>query len=204
MSVQITQEMAAALLNAVESGSQNDVESIAMQISQMHDESLQKKLSELTANLHETLAQIDGSNLLDQTKNDLPDAAERLEYVLQKTEEASSTTMQLAESALAKIDDIEGPAAETLKEVHRDLTEIILAQAYQDLTGQVLKRVMVIIASLETSLIALIEQSGHDYSAIPKRNSEASQSQLDKGMGPDIHQQASQDDVDDLLDELGI
>ena len=99
-----------------------------------------------------------------------------------------------------------------LSELNTELTNILLSQSFQDLTGQVLNRVVLTISSLEQSLIQLISESGHDYAAIPDREEDNTiqKSAEMKGIGPNVTQKSkqdsvgSQDDVDDLLGELGI
>ncbi|WP_269471152.1 protein phosphatase CheZ [Thiomicrorhabdus aquaedulcis] len=96
--------------------------------------------------------------------------------------------------------------------MQNELTTIMLAQSFQDLTGQVLNRVILIISSLEQSLVDLISRSGHDYNAIPARVETLEQQQKNQaqGIGPNVTQASktdsagSQDDVDDLLSQLGI
>ena len=207
----ITLEKAQELVSALEANQSERVAEIVDDMTNIRETELHQRLTQLTKNLHETLSQLDDSPLLDQTKNDLPDVAERIQYVKNKTEEASNSTLQMAESALAKLESLRADSSNQslIESLHQDLTEIILAQAYQDLTGQVLNRIMLILQSLENSLIELIEKSGHDYHAIPKRDTaNYSDAQLHKGVGPATHKDndtaSSQEDVDDLLSDLGI
>ena len=108
-------------------------------------------------------------------------------------------------------DDLDNIKLEITK-ISENLTNIMLAQSFQDLTGQVLNRVILVISSLEQSLIQLIEHSGHEYDLIPDRV----QSEEDKkakemiGVGPNVTQKSkkdsveTQEDIDDLLSGLGI
>jgi len=77
------------------------------------------------------------------------------------------------------------------------LMEIMMAQDFQDLTGQVIKKIIDLTQTMETQLLALLLENA------PEQQSEA-------GMlaGPVIHAAAvnvvtSQDQVDDLLESLG-
>ena len=221
---QITLQQAKALVTALEQNNQQEASNLIGEMTQIHESELFQKLSALTENLHLTLDQIDDSALLMQTKHDIPDAAERLEYVIQTTEQASNQTLDTAEEALQHLeliqmllkenissDDLDNIKLEITK-ISENLTNIMLAQSFQDLTGQVLNRVILVISSLEQSLIQLIEHSGHEYDLIPDRV----QSEEDKkakemiGVGPNVTQKSkkdsveTQEDIDDLLSGLGI
>lgn len=223
-STKITLDIAQDLVQAIESSDSDKTAEIIDQITQIRESELYQQVSALTENLHKTLDDLDDTTLLMQTKHDIPDATERLEYVIQATEEASSKTLDQAEQALQRVDKVKGlmdsELTESVKQsldielnkISEKLTDIMLAQSFQDLTGQVLNRVIFIISSLEQSLIKLIENSRHDYHAIPDRvesdeNKKASEM---KGVGPNVTQNSkqdiveSQDDIDDLLSDLGI
>lgn len=105
--------------------------------------------------------------------------------------------------------------AEILERIHRDLDsvsahskeskahlmEIMMAQDFQDLTGQVIKRVTELATHLEQQLVQLLI----DYSP-PDKKRELSEGLLN---GPQINPEnnadvvANQGQVDDLLDSLG-
>ena len=101
------------------------------------------------------------------------------------------------------------------KELNSSLQEIILEQGYQDLTGQVLKKVIGLISDVEKELVNLMRIAGQvekvtgfsteGEPAAPK----AAASRNIKGEGPQIHADkrddvvSGQDDVDDLLSSLG-
>jgi len=99
---------------------------------------------------------------------------------------------------------------------NKELLEIIMAQDFQDLTGQVIKKLMELIMDVEHQLLDLIVDSMYpeeDRDEIRRRISEqanASSSKSESSLlnGPQIDPAAedavsSQDQVDDLLDELG-
>lgn len=80
------------------------------------------------------------------------------------------------------------------------LMEIMMAQDFQDLTGQVIKKITVLAVELEKQLVQVLV----DFSPAPKK-------EKDMGLmnGPQINPEtavdvvASQEQVDDLLDSLG-
>ncbi|MBO1928339.1 protein phosphatase CheZ [Thiomicrorhabdus sp. 6S2-11] len=208
-------ELANQLVAALHANDQKTAQSLTLQLAQQTEQSLYQEVSNLAENLHCTLDELEHMPLLMQTKHDIPDAAERLQYVLDTIEEASNKTLTSAENSIAIIEQIEerhsGGNSEIktlLNEMTSELNNIMLAQSFQDLTGQVLNRVILIISSLEQSLVALIEKSGHNFNAIPDRKE--SDAELEKGVGPNVTQAAKKDtvsdqtDVDDLLADLGI
>lgn len=96
------------------------------------------------------------------------------------------------------------------------LNDILLAQDYQDLTGQVIKRVTQLVTEVESNLLKLVLMASqvdsfagiqHDHTELRaefEKNKDPS-----RGEGPQIHADkrddvaSSQDDVDDLLSSLG-
>ena len=96
------------------------------------------------------------------------------------------------------------------------LNDILLAQDYQDLTGQVIKRVTQLVTEVESNLLKLVLMASqvdrfagieHDHEAL--RAEQEKQKEPSRGEGPQIHADkrddvaSSQDDVDDLLSSLG-
>lgn len=221
---QVTLDMAQELVIALQADDAAKAEDIIDSMTQIRESELYLQLSSLTENLHQTLDDLNDSTLLMQTKHDIPDATERLQYVIQTTEEASNKTLDEAEQALQSLEFVQSQldcvvsdeAIEKIKLalalISDKLTSIMLAQSFQDLTGQVLNRVILIITSLEQSLIQLIESSGRDFHAIPDREEDEERKKASemKGVGPNVTQHSkqdivgSQDDIDDLLNDLGI
>lgn len=96
------------------------------------------------------------------------------------------------------------------------LNDILLAQDYQDLTGQVIKRVTKLVTEVEGNLLKLVLMASHvdrfagiqhDHDVL--RAEQEQQKEPSRGEGPQIHADkredvaSSQDDVDDLLSSLG-
>ncbi|TRX74425.1 protein phosphatase CheZ [Pseudomonas mangiferae] len=96
------------------------------------------------------------------------------------------------------------------------LNDILLAQDYQDLTGQVIKRVTKLVTEVESNLLKLVLMASqvdrfagiqHDHEQL--RVEQEMQQGPSHGEGPQIHADtredvvSGQDDVDDLLSSLG-
>ena len=90
---QIKVEKVQALLNALQENNQTQAVKLLDELTQLRESELYQRLSCLTNNLHNTLDELVDNRLLLQTKHDLPDVAERLEYVLSSTDEACSKTL---------------------------------------------------------------------------------------------------------------
>lgn len=97
--------------------------------------------------------------------------------------------------------------------LHNNLSEILLAQDFQDLTGQVIQRVTSLVRDVEEHLVRLMVMASdvdklagvvHEYDDDKKKGE-------DKGEGPQIRAGdeaqdsvvSGQDEVDDLLSSLG-
>ena len=90
-----------------------------------------------------------------------------------------------------------------------NLNDVMMAQDFQDLTGQIIERVITLVDDMEGSLVDLIRISGENM----REQDEAEQQEVDllKGTGPVVpgvddaaeNIVSGQDDVDDLLSSLG-
>lgn len=99
--------------------------------------------------------------------------------------------------------------------IHTRLTDILMAQGYQDLSGQVIKRVIELVSDVEQSLVRLVKLASNieEVAGIKSDHVEHSTEKDDRqrlrAEGPQINQQNNQDvvsgqnDVDDLLSSLG-
>lgn len=175
------------------------------------------QVEDIANNLHTTLDSFGAdASIIRHTKLDLPDASERLEYVINETKEASDKTLSAAENILAILDSIDSnitdEASKTLlSQAQDEVIAIMTAQSFQDLTGQVLNRIIIVVTTLEKSLHELISSAGIDIKAIEIEQTEGDKRQQEmKGVGPNVTKSSqidslsSQDDVDDLLADLGI
>ncbi|MGM0592954.1 MAG: protein phosphatase CheZ [Pseudomonadota bacterium] len=97
-------------------------------------------------------------------------------------------------------------------QLRTNLNEVVMAQDFQDLTGQIIERVITLVDEMEDSLVELIRISGQDLvpnEAPGEKRKEPEQDKL-KGTGPTIpgvddaqEVVSGQDEVDDLLSSLG-
>lgn len=88
------------------------------------------------------------------------------------------------------------------------LTEIMMAQEFQDLSGQLLMRVIDLLEQLEEKLVGLLQITAPVRSAKGEDRKSAPAERAEDGVGPQLPSAGdnvvkNQDDVDDLLASLG-
>ncbi|SDH91442.1 protein phosphatase CheZ [Pseudomonas panipatensis] len=106
-------------------------------------------------------------------------------------------------------------SAQDSRKLSAHLNDILLAQDFQDLTGQVIKRVTKLVTEVESNLVKLVWMAGqvdryagieHDHQEM---RDEVAKERSSKGEGPQVAADkrvdvvSGQDDVDDLLSSLG-
>jgi chemotaxis protein CheZ len=181
------------------------------------------RLGNITRQLHDALKELGFAEKLQGTVGELPDAQSRLNYIARLTGEAADKVLNSVDEAKAKQAQIvqvsklladlfpAKPAlAEQLMKINQlgeqsdqHLTDIMMAQDFHDLTGQVINRVVKLAASIEEQLLQLLV----DVAPEPVANRMPSDP-MDLS-GPVVNPEgrsdvaASQQDVDDLLASLG-
>jgi chemotaxis protein CheZ len=86
------------------------------------------------------------------------------------------------------------------KTLNTKLSEVLMAQGFQDLTGQIIRRVITLVHDVEEKLVHLVAISGS------ARNVKKAEAELEGPVVPGVTEGDvlnSQDDVDDLLSSLG-
>ena len=183
------------LVRLMEQGEEKEAERLIGELTQHHDDNLYRQLGQLTRDLHEAINgfQLD-SRLADMADKEIPDAKERLNYVVTMTEEAAHKTLNAVEGSLPIAESL-GATAEELKEswtrfrgrkmspdefrslaheiedflerassdansIRGDLSAVMMAQGAQDLTGQIIRRVVNLVQDLEDNLVELIRITG--------------------------------------------
>lgn len=104
---------------------------------------------------------------------------------------------------------------QTITKLRTELTDIVVSQSYQDITGQLIRRVIGLVTNVETHLVGLMEMAAkvERLSGIPMTAPAESSEKDDKknpiqAEGPQVNKDSadvvgSQDEVDDLLSSLG-
>jgi chemotaxis protein CheZ len=94
------------------------------------------------------------------------------------------------------------------------LSEVLLAQGYQDLTGQIIRRVIELVKEVEDNLVYMLTMFGgvepkDSFRVVEKPNKSQNEADIIKAEGPILDADSredvasNQDDVDDLLSSLG-
>lgn len=133
--------------------------------------------------------------------HDLPDAATRLDTVVELTERAAHTTLDLADAMRAEIAELAGLGLppEHAARMRSMLNELQQTQAYQDLTGQVIRHVVGVMQRAEGALRKALLAAGIRPAEADDARDAGSRvlSGVDRGA-------STQRDADDLLADLGL
>jgi len=191
-----------------------------------------QKIGLLTRQLHDSLNELGYADQLRGTVDKLPDAQSRLSYISRLTGEAAEKVLYRVEQAKTLQTEIANETSRMAKSIVRDpvaavakgevmnfvsfveqsnndmdhhLTEIMLAQDFHDLTGQVITRVVSLAATIEEQLVQLLIQTSPPGSQAPAPaavlDAEALAGPVVDTTRADVVTDQSQ--VDDLLASLG-
>ena len=193
------------------------------------------RVGSLTRTLHDALRELGYDRLLEKTASSIPDARDRLDYVVKMTEQAAVRALNAIEAA-QPIQDRLGDEAERLsaqwqklydkqlnveefkalvagtrdyladvpkqtRATNAQLLEIMMAQDFQDLTGQVIKKITALAQNMEQQLVHLLVDMAPAEMRV----------EIDAGLlnGPVVNATGrsdvvtDQNQVDDLLASLG-
>ena len=189
-----------------------------------------QQLGQITRQLHDTLHQLGVMPKLQNAANGLPDARSRLNYIAEKTGNAANKVLNSVDQAKVEHNAI---AAETRRiaaaivadpvkavasgsvmnfvsdvedataRIDQHLTDIMMAQDFHDLTGQVVAKVVALAGDLEDSLVKLLVQ------AAPPEAQKVVEHAASVLNGPVVNPEgrtdvvSNQGEVDDLLASLG-
>lgn len=243
------------LIGHLEAGDSESAMQAIETLYQGRDFGLFQEIGKLTRTVHNAIRNFHAeSTVLNQTgsasdggsgsESRMVDATDRLEYVIQLTENAANKTMDMVEDTVPVSKELRETAV-TLKQdwerlmrrelsaeefralykqidsfldfagnkascIESNLSDILMAQDYQDLTGQVIKKVIKLVHEVEDSLVDLVTMASKVESITGIKYEGLDPLPVkDELEGPQIHAQeredvvASQDDVDDLLSSLG-
>ena len=207
----------------------DDLSTLAPQMAAGASPEVFHQLGLITRQLHDTLTQLGVMPKLQQAADGLPDARSRLNYIAKKTGDAADKVLNSVDQAKAEhaniaaetrriaaaivrptrsrpwpsgavmnfVGDVEAATAR----IDQHLTDIMMAQDFHDLTGQVVAKVVSLASELEDSLVKLLVQA-----APPEQAQKVEASILN---GPVVNPEgrtdvvANQGEVDDLLASLG-
>ncbi len=196
-------------MNAVAAGDDETADTAIQAMIQKGQGDLFKEVGKITRKLHDSIRSFKEAldpKLKDLTISEMPNAVDKLHFVIEKTEEAANKTMGIVEKYVLNMDEladhirnIKEPeeSAQYLKDfknrLEDDLTEIITTQSFQDITGQTIKKVIKLVGEIEDELIRLITTFGVKLE----------QGGTAAARGEVSPEKVSQAGVDDLLKEFG-
>ena len=238
----ITLEQAKSLVEFIENGEQEKADTLLAEIQNPINSELFAEIGKLTRQLHDSMMnfQLD-SRLNDLANADIPDAKERLNYVISRTEDAANKTMDAVESIFPVVDTIQeqvkavNPLWQKLmhndlnlgefkalckdidkllkttssetEHMHALMTDVLMAQDFQDLTGQVIRKVIDLVREVEESLINMLTAFGVTEDEQKDKATLKTGENLVEGPIVNTDERddvvSDQDDVDDLLSSLG-
>lgn len=188
-----------------------------------------QQLGLITRQLHDALNQLGVMPKLQRSADGLSDARSRLNYIARKTGEAAEkvlTAVDEAKQEQGRISDATGrlvqlcsvsnsgagfdriaigaAVAEVNAAVARTddiLTDIMLAQDFHDLTGQVVAKVVTLALELEDGLVKLLVQAAPGDTPVRVESAALAGPVVDGAGRTDVV--TNQGEVDDLLASLG-
>ncbi len=208
-------------MDALSSHEYNRVEGIVSQLIRATDSDLFREVGRITRKLHNSLDEFKGAinNGLERlTRTDVPDAVDKLQFVIKKTEDAANKTMGIVERYFEEsdtfsrhIENIKGhdESVDYLKafksSLDNDMTDILTAQQFQDIIGQTIKKVIQLVHDVESELLTLIGKFGVQVKS-PSGTGEAGKASAPDETDADKEKPAekiTQSDVEGLLSEFG-
>ncbi|GAB4259050.1 MAG: protein phosphatase CheZ [Methylomicrobium sp.] len=230
--------MVRELLQAMEQGDEQLADRILDDIAGIRETQLFIEVGKLTRQLHDAMVHFSvDPKISELAAQEIPDAKERLRYVITMTEQAADQTLTVVEEIVPvarklneqaqklsanwerflirkmpfeefkgmsqEINEYFNESVKSLEIMQNGLNEILLAQGFQDITGQIIRRVIALVEDLETGMVDLIRFSGARAAGSPEEEVE-----LPGPVVPGVDDKksavaTSQDDVDDLLSSLG-
>ena len=251
------------LLRKLDEGDIGAANHLIRDLNTARDETLYLEVGRLTRGLHNAIRDfhldigLNGHSRVKNEISEIQDAASRLNYVINLTEDAANTTMDMVEAggpivqALAeeasglredwaayrqkrasapgqeglyeRVDALLDRTVHDASSLHQRLNEILIAQGYQDLSGQVIKRVIALVNDVEQSLVRLVRLASNVEAVAGLSSQRRDGVQSTAGIaaaaepvddsalraeGPQMKNSknnvvSGQDDVDDLLSSLG-
>lgn len=234
------------LVAVLEQGDTSGAEALLDELAHLRETHLFNEFGRITRQLHDSMSSFElDDKIAALTEHDIPNAKERLQYVITMTEQAADQTLTAVERLLPisqalneqaedlnikwgrfldremPLDEFKTMSAEIasyfrasnqgLLEVQSGLNDILMAQSFQDITGQIIRKVIDLVHEVESSMVNVItitaQHSTHKTTA---------KSGVTGGVNPDlpgpvvpgVNDKAgdvatSQVDVDDLLSSLG-
>ncbi len=193
------------------------------------NEELIARVGHMTRVLHDSLRALGLDRVIEDATRDIPDVRARLDFVMSKTDAAAQRVLDATDKAIPLQEQVQARCQQLANQVQTGqmsadavlatelgdmatkadttkqlLLDIMMAQDFQDITGQVIRKVIELATELESQLVQLLI----DYSD-PAEVARMTEPAKDDGLmnGPQIKPNedavSTQSQVDDLLNSLG-
>lgn len=162
-------------------------------------------------NAHETMDRVDKAlSLVDRLDSQSERFKDLLLLVGQLEKEHDSLSGVYDRTCAVKEE-----SEQTIATLRAELTDIVVSQSYQDITGQLIRRVINLVTNVETHLIGLMEMaaqverlSGIQTETVADEENKTNNKNSIQAEGPQVNKEradvvSNQDEVDDLLSSLG-
>ena len=229
------------MLQQLRQGNEQQVTELLEKLTDIKESLLYQEVGKMTRQLHNALDSFRKDSRIESlAAQEIPDARERLAYVMDMTQQAADRTLSAVEQSMPMADDLSAKAGDIrenwdkfkrrelnadefrclaqqvesfLQEVEQgsvtlktNLNEVLMAQDFQDLTGQIIKRVITLVEEVEGNMVEMLRLTGVNPEVIkaPEHNKDNVMATGTAVPGIDNEDRVSnQDDVDDLLSSLG-
>ena len=181
---------------------------IASQVAQKLVQELSNKDSKFLSELKNIVQSIDSAKdeiasirPKELTENELPDAANSLDVIIQTSEEACENILGCAEELMEIAEFVPSKLQTRLTDISTKLFE---SSNFDDLNGQRVRKVIKTLRLIEDRLKGLLDIYGETYDAVAPNTSEPEKTDDEKLMnGPqDKNKAATQAEIDDILNSF--
>jgi chemotaxis protein CheZ len=183
------------------------------------------RIGSITRKLHDALQELGYDKQIENAVSALPDARTRLDYIARLTGDAANKVLNTVDSALQIQESVDAAAVSLTEKVktghvettevaaflaaleeksavqRSNLTEIMMAQDFHDLTGQVIRKVVDLAATLEEQLVKLLLETTPLEQRSKVESAWLNGPVVETAGRTDVVTNQAQ--VDDLLDSLG-
>jgi len=232
------------LVRELQRGNEEKVNHILDSITAARESTLFQEVGKMTRQLHDSLESFRRDSRIDAlASEEIPNARERLSYVITMTQQAADRTLNAVENTMPMAESISEKSVELSKAwqkfrnrkltagefrrlaneidtflssitedssvLKNNLNDVLMAQDFQDLTGQIIKRVITLVEEVEGNLVELIRITGDKMVGSSEEEATVAKEKDIEAEGPHVPGTSNkdvvsgQDEVDDLLSSLG-
>lgn len=206
-------ERLGALHSAASDGDWAEVENGLQELDAAKTAAFAQGIRKMARDLYTEMRALQLDSRLATAAAEIPDACSRLDAVMELTEQAATKTLDLVEQSREHVielqnlaDQLPPEAAQIVRQhttsLRQNMSSLYETQSYQDLSGQIIRRVTGMVGNLDTTLREMLALAG----VTPAKLDTPEDGEL---LGPaagrtDEKKAASQDDADALLADLGL